>query len=74
MELKFYAIKKNLKRGIKKMVNQKTDLGVMLRFSTDKMWIHFMESMCSDCIKSLNSCNDRQAHICFDQWLYPDGY
>jgi hypothetical protein len=54
------------------MADQKTDLGVILRYSANGMWIHFMESKCSVCNTPLNSCNNEQAHICFKSWLNAD--
>jgi hypothetical protein len=51
------------------MENQKTDSSVLLRFSTEELWIHFIERKCKECDIPDEKCSELKSRSCFDEWV-----
>jgi hypothetical protein len=47
----------------------KTDSAILQRFSTNELWIHFVERVCDECNLPPDQCDELKARKCFDDWL-----
>ena len=48
---------------------QKTDSAILERFSSDELWIYFVEKKCQECGLPEEKCNELKARNCYDEWF-----
>ncbi|MHA2053308.1 MAG: hypothetical protein ACW99F_06865 [Candidatus Hodarchaeales archaeon] len=50
-------------------IEDKTASAILQRFSTNELWIHFVERVCEECDLPSDKCNELKSRKCFDDWL-----
>lgn len=65
----FYFLGGLILNNTNEIDNQKTDSSVLLRFSTEELWIHFIERKCKECDIPDDKCSELKSRSCFDEWI-----
>jgi hypothetical protein len=50
-------------------LDNKPDPAILLRFSTEELWKHFIFRICRDCEVPEDKCDSVVARKCFDEWI-----
>ena len=51
-------------------LDNQPDPAILLRFSTEELWKHFISRICKDCDVPEDNCDSVVARKCFDEWIH----